>query len=557
MDGGEQQRQRTVSLKNEIKRNAAYRREKANTSSIVAHDSTSHQFNIISNMMASNNLFSTKPVDSTVPGDQTPTLARSSTTSHGSASFILLLNNHHHHCLNGVGQSPAIETDFIMKYLDFVFPSLFPFYRPSLFETGRSWLLVLLGKSKVAYHSAVSLTSYFFTMALADAESGEEHTDCKQLRWKEVEQQTNRCFDSLRTDMLALDLNSEGMPATKLAKVEILESIIQILIFEIALGKSATWNSHLSPAFALFEEVMASSSVTYQGQSHSKLASVLLEIGQPLWTKPGQSSHIWSPDQAGFRFCAGLLIFIDVVASTAIQKAPRLLSYHSDILACTDDGNYVVSDPEVRLSTVIGCRNWVVRSIAEISALDSWKQERIDANNLLVAELINRASGIASSLVNSVLEIQTDPTANSPSYLNHRAPFDTSPDPFASSKSTLIWAHAAQLYLEVVVYGWRLSSTEIRANVAQIIGLLRTVPSYQLRALAWPLCVAGCLALELEESSFIALFSNQSKVYTAGALDDARQIMEKVWQIRPMLDNTTWNLASCFSILGSPALLAA
>lgn len=555
MDGGEQQRQRTVSLKNEIKRNAAYRREKANTASIVAHDAPTHQFNIISNMMASNNLLSNKPVDSTVPSDQTPTLARSSATSHGSAPFISLPTNHHH-CLNGIEQSPAIETDFIMKYLDFVFPSLFPFYRPSLFETGRSWLLVLLGKSKVAYHSAVSLTSYFFTMALTDVESGEEHTDCKQLRWKEVEMQTNKCFHSLRTDMLALDLNSEGTPATKLERVEILESVIQLLIFEIALGKSAPWNSHLSPAFALFEEVMASSDVTFQVQGQSKLASVLLEIGQPLWTKPGQSSHIWSPDQAGFRFCAGLLIFIDVVASTAIQKAPRLLSYHSDILARIDDGNSVVSDAEVRLSGLVGCRNSVVRSIAEISALESWKQERIHTNSLPVAELIDRASSIASGLMNSVLEIQTDPTANSPSYLNHRAPFDTSPDPFASSKSTLIWAHAAQLYLEVVVYGWRLSNTEIRANVAQIIGLLRTIPSYQLRALAWPLCVAGCLALELEESLFTTLFSNQGKVYTAGALNDARQIMEKVWQIRPMLDATTWNLASCFSILGSPVLLA-
>jgi hypothetical protein len=555
MDGGDQQRKRTVSLKSEIKRNAACRREKANTSSKIANDDSTHQFNIISNMMESNSLSSTIPRDSTVPGDQTPALTRNSASSNGSMPFMLLSNDHHHHCSHGTGRSAAIETDFIMKYLDFVFPSLFPFYRPSLFETGRSWLLVSLGKSKVAYHSAVSLTNYFFTVALADDEHSEDHTGCKQLRWKEVEDQTNKCFESLRTDMLASNLNSEGTQSTKLERVEILESVIQILIFEIALGKSAPWNFHLSPAFALFEEVMASNDTPYQGQDQSRLTSVLLEIGQPSWTNPAQGSHIWSPDQAGFRFCAGILIFIDVVASTAIQKAPGLLSYHSDILAHKDDGKYAVNDAEVRLSTLIGCRSWVVRSIAEISALDAWKLEGIDANTLPVAELVDRASKIASSLMDSVLEIQTESTVNTPSYLNNRAPFDTSPDPFASSKSTLIWAYAAQLYLSVVVYGWQLSNAEIRTNVDRIIGLLRTVPSYQLRALAWPLCVAGCLALEPEEESFKALYSNRGKIYTVGALDDARQIMERVWQMRTILDVTTWNLASCFGILGSPVLL--
>lgn len=557
MDDGGQQRQMTELLKNEIKRNAAYRREKTNTSSKVAHNATTHQFNVISNMMVSNALLSIEPMDSAMSGDQTLTPESNSATSHVPTPFTLLPYDHQQHrCSSGVEQSSAIETDFIMKYLDFVFPALFPFYRPAVFETGRSWLLLLLGKSKIAYHSTVSLSCYFFTMALTDAGGSEEHADCKQFRWKEVEQQTNKCFDSIRTDMLALDLNSEGTPATKLERVEIMESVIQVLIFEIALGKSAPWNSHLPPAFALFEEIMACSGPSYRDQGQSKLASVLLGIGQPLWTKRGHSSHIWSPDQAGFRFCAGLLIFIDVVASTAIQETPRLLKYHPDILARIDEGTSVVSDAEIRLSSIVGCRNWVIRSIAEISALDSWKREQIEANSLSVVELVDRTSGIANGLRNGILEIQNCPITSSPSYLNHRAPFDMRPSPSASSKSTLIWAHAAQLYLTVVVSGWQLSNTEVRANVTQIIELLQTVPSYQLRALAWPLCVAGCLALESEESSFMALFSNQGKVYTAGALDDARQILEQVWQIRTTLHASTWNLASCFSILGSPVLLA-
>lgn len=440
-----------------------------------------------------------------------------------------------------------------MKYFDYVFPILFPFYRPGLFETGRSWLLLLLRKSRIAYHSTFSLASYFFTMALTEADMGKEVGDCKQRRWEELQKQTDKCFDSIRTDMLALGLKSAT--ATKLEKVEMMESVIQVLIFETALGKSTPYNSHLAAAIALMEDVMTDSARTRRDQSQSKLLSVLLDLEEPLWTGRDCTQHIWSPYQAGLRFSAGLLVFIDVVASTARQEAPRLLSYHPDILSRTDDGGAVVSDVEVRLSNITGCRNWVIRSIAEISALASWKREQSKANSLSVVELVDRAAVLASDLRNGILETQNCHIATSTSSMNYRPPFDLHPNPSATFKSTLTWAYAAQLYLSVVLSGWQLSNADVRGHVTEIIRLLQDVPAYHLRALAWPVCVAGCLALESEERSFSALLSYQGKVYTAGALNDVREIWERVWQTRNSLRATTFDLASCFSILGSPVLL--
>lgn len=556
MDGGQQQRQMTEALKNDIKRNATYQREKINTSSRVAHDGNIHNFNVIPDLMVSNSLSSIEAMDDSMSGNHTLTPESHLSASHGPAPFTLLPYGHQQHgCSSGVEQSSAIETDFIMKYLDFVFPALFPFYRPGLFETGRAWLLVLLGKSKIAYHSTVSLSTYFFTMALTDADSGEEYGECKYLSWKEVEQQTNKCFDSIRTDMLALDLNLQGVQATQLEKVEIMESVIQVLIFEIALGRCTPYNSHLAAAFSLFEEIMAYSVRSHQDRSQSKLVSVLLDIGQPIWSKSGYRRHIWSPDQTGFQFCAGLLVFIDVVASTALQETPKLLRHHSDILSRTDEGDSVVGDAEIRLSNLVGCRNWVIRSIVEISALASWKQEQSKANSLSAVELVKRSSAIGNDLRSGILGIQNCAIATSPSSLNHYTPLNLNPNASASHTSTLIWSHAAQLYLVVVVSGWQLSNADIRTGVTQIIQLLQDVPAYQLRALAWPICVAGCLALESEEASFLALVSNQSKVCTAGALDDVRQIWERVWQTRTTLCANTWNLASCLGILGSLVLL--
>jgi hypothetical protein len=542
MKGDEEQRQKTILLKDEIKRNAAYRREKADRPYISAHYTTSSQFNIISSMTGNDTVVSNKPLDSPILDERGLTPARSPILSDN--------NDRQLHTSIGPDHSPAVEINLISKYLDFVFPSFFPFYRPSFFDAGRSWLHDLLGKSKVAYHSAVSLTSYFITIALADIDSDPGHVDCKQLQWKHVEQETDKCFESLRTDILALNMN---MQATRSEKVEMLGSVIQILVAEMALGKSSPWETHLPPAFALFEGLMVSSTKSDEVQNQSTFTLILLEIGSPLWIRPGQGGHIWSPHQSGFRFYAGLLIFIDVVASTALQKAPRLLRYHSNVLANTDVGTSVLGQAEVRLSGLIGCRNDVIRLVAEIAALDAWKEQCIDTNSFSIADLFERASGIANRVTKSIEVIQNASMA--PFHGNHRAHFDMSPDPSTSSIPTLIWAHAAQLYLEVVIHGWRLCRPGIRASVAQIIGLFCKVPMYHYRALAWPLCVAGCLSLESEEASFMALFYDLDKAYTIGALEDVRQIVEKVWQNRSVVDYNTWDLASCFSILGSPILL--
>lgn len=538
-------------LKHHVKQEAAYRRESANKLNKASHYAATHVFNAIPDM-SSNVIRPFGRMDNA----PSPTPNNDLSASQGPVPSSSLPEGYQlRNCLIGLEKSSALEKDFTMKYLDFVFPTLFPFYRPGLFETGRSWLLLLLGKSRIAYHSTVSLSYYFFTMALTDASIGNEHSECKQVRWKEIEQHSRKSFESIGADMSALEPNSQGGLVDNLQKLEILGGIIQVLIFEMALGKCAPRNSHLAAAFALFDEVMACASRSAQHQDQSKLMTVILETGQPLWTISGNSVHIWSPQQAGFRFYAGLLTFIDVVAGTALQEAPKLLQYHPDILARIDEGAPVLSDAKIRLSSIIGCRNWVIRSIAEISALASWKREQSQTNSLSIMELANRAASIANDLKTGIVGLQSCPTPVSPSSSDPCTPFNLHPSSSASFTSTLIWAHAAQLYLSDVVSGWQLFNAEVRNSVSDIIQLLQDVPTYQLRALAWPICVAGCLALESEESSFLAVFSDKSKLYTAGALDDARQILQQVWRTRATPRDRNWNLASCFSILGSPILL--
>lgn len=553
MDGGARQKAKAEMLKKDIKLNAAHKREKAlisrEATSIVDND----QFNVLSDIS----------VPRAVAEPQTGTVTEKPAHIPQEDSLIASLpwSHQEHQRSDTLEHASPSEMNFVMKYLDFVFPSLFPFYQPHIFETGRSWLLLLLRKNMIAYHAILGLSCFYLTMALTDVESVAEHADCKQLRWEEVERETGKCFDSLRAKISALDLSSNRMSVTLLERVELMNGITQVIIFEMAMGRSTSWHTHLPAATILFEEIMNNPGArsVYRDEPQSPFARILLGIGDPLWTNPGLCNHIWSPEQAGFRFCAGFLIFIDVIASTSTGEAPRLSKYHSRILAQVDDELQSLGDTEIRLSKLVGCPNRVVRAIADMSIAISSKETH-DLEGQSQVALSDRCHTIAANLADHILTVQGKLYGSPTSYSNCFNPTDLIPIDFRTKRSAplvlaLIWGLAAEQHLYILLNGWDLGNPKIRANNAHIISLLQILPPDLLRTLAWPICIAGCLALESERPSVRALFADLSRTQTAGALNNAREIMEDVWRIKTLPILQRWGLARCLTILGSPVLL--
>ena len=286
------------------------------------------------------------------------------------------------------------ELHSIMMYLDYVLPFLFPFYRPSLAESGRGWLLVLLMKNKSLFHTALSLSSYFFSMSLeehadmADQEQGKGEetlmlTPCQEANWAKLQTQTGLAIRQLHSDMSALNARG-GVPATPLKEAaRCLQSIIQLLQFEVAIATSPAntnastntatcqrasaattpgqWPLHLDAATALFTQLVehhastadaarmaslvrgssAGRGVTEPGPWATVLwlmsGPVLMEFLQRGPTMPSTTAwspdrYPWSTDQAALRFYTAYLVFADVVASTATGQAPRLQGFHAEIL---------------------------------------------------------------------------------------------------------------------------------------------------------------------------------------------------------------------------------
>ncbi|KAJ9614100.1 hypothetical protein H2200_002236 [Cladophialophora chaetospira] len=489
---------------------------------------------------------------------KSPTSPRNDERIPWTASVLGFLDEYEeaHDYLPLLSSGRDFEIDFLMKYLDYVFPLLFPFYQPSLHETGRSWIMTLLRRSRVAFHSAMSLTAYFFVFTLINSYPG-QHDDCKGQLWEKIGSQTDMCFEMIQQDIR--DLSLRGAQTTLLEKARVMESITQFLIFEVSLSHSANWSLHLTPALALLEEIWQSSTTK---DSDSQMLAVLDGMGPVLWFGGPSGGYVWSPEQAGFRFFTGLLLFIDIIASTSLAQPPRLVEYHTHLLADQDSGEPDYMMVPIQFSSLIGCQNWVLLAISQITLLDTWKKDMKRAARLSMMELVDRASHISRILKDGISrldKLNSSPRKDNPLQLPLRAYINTplSISSRLSTAPTRIWAHAAQIYLAVAVSGWQPSNAEIRSGVAQILELLRTVDcSTFLRTLAWPLCVAGCMSeAGIHEQEFRHLFAGTDELSMVGALGEARKIIEKVWESRETLDRETWDLAACFRILGTPALL--
>jgi C6 transcription factor Pro1 len=446
------------------------------------------------------------------------------------------------------------EIDFLVKYLDYVFPLLFPFYQPGIHETGRSWVMALLRRSRVAFHSTMSMAAYFFTFTLINEHPG-EHDDCKDQMWAKVSSQTEITFDKIQQDIL--DLSLRGPKVTLLEKVRVMEGISQFLIFEIAVSRSADWNLHLTPALALFRDIWYSADAD---SDDLRLLAILDSIAANLRYGLDHGSYVWTPEQAGFRFFTGLLVFLDVIASTSIERCPQLAEYHTNVLAESDSGEPDFGVPSVQLSRLLGCQNWVLVAISQITTLDVWKKEMKSAASLSMIEIVERASFISTTLHTGLDHLdalsQTHEDRRPLSFRSYLYGPAATPSTSATT-TTKIWAHAALIYLAVVVSGWQPSNADIRLHVDHTLKLLKTVNvATHLRTLAWPLCTAGCLAEAGDhEQGFRDLFTDVDELNMVGALGEARNIMEQVWARREQLVRETWDLAACFKILGSPALL--
>ncbi|KAI0161094.1 fungal-specific transcription factor domain-containing protein [Hypoxylon sp. FL1284] len=440
------------------------------------------------------------------------------------------------------------DTVLLMFYLEHVLPFLFPFYRPSSLQGGRAWILEMMMSSPVVRQATLCQSSYFFSLAHGLA-------NCDAL-WDTVLAQTRNAFGVLRRALQVVD----GSSVTEHlhGAVRIMASIMQVQRFEIAISSFDNCQAHLNAALALFRQLLDIPGVVELNGFASRFDALIDQLGPTAWVLPSQCLPVPSAEQAAFRFSSALLILDDIIASTVLQDQPKLYEYHRSLLDSVDG-----AEPPINLEAAVGCQNWAMLHVGEISVLDAWKQQQKRDGCLDVMELVRRAAAIKESVEAGLRRLETTSTGTLRSEVGPldalMADFIQQAESIAGMSSTVtrVWAHAALTYLSIVVSGWQPASSEVRYHVRQTIQLLGRQPSPPalLRTVVWPFCVAGCLAEPAQETCLRKMAQTLQPPSVFGTVRKALEIMENVWQNRDVGDVTSRDLASCFRSHGDIVLL--
>ena len=432
------------------------------------------------------------------------------------------------------------DTILLAFYLENLLPFLFPFYRPSLLEGGRAWIFELMISSPVVRQATLCQSLYFFSLARGSADHNEV--------WAQVLTQTTDALGILRQALQVIE--GSGVEEHLHGAVRIMASIMQMQRFEIAVSSFHNWQNHLNAALALFEQLLHSA--TGPREIAACFEDVVNRLGSSSsssWTRPSETGQIPSAEQAAFRFSSTVIIFDDVIASTALGEQPKLYGYHQSLLSC-QKGIYVAP---IDLESVVGLNNETLLCIGEISALQAWKQGCKVVGNVDVVELVYRGTTIKESLVAQLIRLETGSqpgTRKSGSLLDNFTPLLSQ-----SSSVSRVWAHAALIYLSTVASGWQPDNDEVRYHISRVIELLQSQDSPTvLRTMVWPFCVAGCLAEPAQEASFRGLVNNLQPASIFGTLHKSLEIMENVWRTKEkgLLDR---DLAMCFRLQDEVILL--
>ncbi|KAK3393252.1 fungal-specific transcription factor domain-containing protein [Podospora didyma] len=467
------------------------------------------------------------------------------------------------------------DLTMIMTYLDYVFPFLFPFYQPPLLDAGRGWLLSMLRRNKAILHTALSLASYFFNVVLSHAT--QSHQDCRAHNWDNLQRQQDLAVHALQREMN--DIVARGVKNYLSETNQVMASVIQLLTFEVAIANTGNWIMHLDAATELYTEMVKHHGIA-DGDKFC-FAMMLTQLGHKPWEMTPMN-HPWSSDQASLRFFTAFLLFYDTLASTALDRPPRLKYLHKPLLADISEeekrslpaGEREYALPHIDMHHFLGLQNWVVMCLGEIAALDAWKKEMKKNGSLSMTVLVARAAAIERCLRVRLLALeapQVQPECNDLANCSNPT-HDHDPliqfglsgrlqSPLmlkATASISRVWAQAALTYLSVVVSGWQPASPETRHSVALTMQLFSSFPDLTyLRALVWPFTVTGCLAGPELEQTFRDMVAAMGPLQLFGTIREALAIMEHVWANRAQIDSNadSWDLAACFRCLGRPALL--
>lgn len=424
------------------------------------------------------------------------------------------------------------QTSLLMHYLDHVFPLQFPFYQPSIWNGGRGWLLSTLMQTKPLCYAALSFAAYhrqsFFCKGTTNAKPR-----CFQV--EALQEKHVRAIRGLRhyLERIGTGIRNQDL----VDSVKVLCCMALLISLEVSRFPSTMcWKLKFS------NKVYVDSTDSWRMHLHAASALIAdLKSEEMMQAR----KHLSPSYEAALFFFAGVIAWYDVLSCATTGSRP--------FFQCNGLG---AGECCIHLDKIMGSENWAMLCIMDIATLDEWKNGLQASGKLSMHKLVSRATDIEhrleGGLTRSFEKLDAAHSLPPSSYSTETKPLDL------VSIITRTFACSALVYLHVVVSGPCPGMPAIRESVTRTIAALRAFPDQNIAAtLSWPLCVAGCMALEEDEDFFRTLnttermfdptFGNSLKVLT---------IMEECWRLRKQeqgRDTVDWR--SAMNSLGIDILL--
>jgi hypothetical protein len=434
------------------------------------------------------------------------------------------------------------EAELLMHYLDHVFALQFRFHTPSVANGGRGWLLWLLTETKPLYHAALSLGALHQHSLLARSARDQRYHDTLN----ELNEHHNRALQELQIFLQSSYEVSTSAGSGRKRRLQILACGVSFLSFELFRGGTSQWQVHLD-ALATVVRGMTVESTNDDTSPGSH------DPGLPSGIEPHRM------ESNAEKFLVGAVLWFDIMSCASTNEAPRLHSAALDLL-----------QGQIDLANIIGCQPWVALAVGDIASLSAWKTEAIAISSLSFWKLFERADPIRRRLSDGIAslraEIDQSFAALGLSHLGTMGAYLVLTNPGVQQEAikraiTLVFAHAAQVYLNTVISGADPKLDDVRNSVLDTMNALQELQficdAQALRNLIWPICIAGSMA---EDTSTQAYFQSLiqdlgEEAHAFGNTADTLQIMQRCWASREDGSSGTWNWADAMESLGQRVLL--
>jgi len=283
-------------------------------------------------------------------------------------------------------------------------------------------------------------------------------------------------------------------------------------------GSSNSWKIHLLAGTNLYHQGCGSK-ITEQNLTDASLFEI---PGVPLTN--GQTAS--TEEVVTFRFEGGTLIWLDIIASVTLGTAPSLLPYH----------HYNIADAsKTKLHEIMGCKNWAMRLLARLSALQASKDTK-PSEDVDPIKFDDEADAIKKEIAARIAQENLEDSDSEPLHRPTNSEHDI-------TLITYLFALSTQIYLHLITQNFTQLHT-LQSAISAVTIMLQTqkIGTHLLPACVMPLFMVACVAGPGCEQELFRKCFNGGWVAETGMRHRERLggVLEDIWALRDARGDLVW-----------------